>query len=895
MADSQGPSRPTGPGPSSSHARSSGSASGAPRRLADSSRKRGYFDQLKANLRHNWRERTGSTVLILTPAVLILVFYLYVATQVFLAPRVTDLDERELAGATVLYTAGGQELSRLYQENRTPISLDEMAPSLPKALVAIEDQRFYEHGGVSFRRTAGALWQTAQGNQQGGSTITMQLARNAFTDVANDWVISRKIKEWITAVRINDLYSKEKILEMYLNTVPFNYNAFGVEAASQIYFNKPAAQIDTLQSATLMAMLRGPTYYNPVQNPENNRQRRNEVLEAMSETGALTSAEAERLQEQDTEMDFQKVDANHNLAPYFAEYLRQRLGDWAKENGYDLYSDGLKVYTTIDAKMQKAADEAVQEVMDDLQAVVDVSWSSASSPFFSSNESAYQAQQNPETAFDYFWETHPELLNAFVKQSARYKRLAEEGASEEKALEQLKGDPSFLDSIKTNMQRIQSGLVAMQPSNGHIKAWVGGRDFEEDKYDHVYLSKRQPGSTFKPFVYATALDRGYRQNDVLRDAKIEYVNDATGQTWSPGNFGEESGTRMTLKQGLANSKNTITAQLIIDIGAGRVAETARRMGIKSDLQAVPSLGLGTSEVTLLEMVGAYGTLANKGRYQEPIGITRIENRYGRTVETFQSESRQALEASVAYGTLQMMEAVVTEGTGVRIRQYVDGSSSWAAKTGTTQENADGWFMLMHPELVTGAWVGFNSPRIAFRTRYWGQGSHNALKVAGHFIDGVELEAATFDAPPGYEPPSEGQPRQDPESIFADQENVSYQADSAAAAAQEEDPFDMGFGQDEEDNVMSADVEEEGAGDEEAGDEAGADTTGAGDQQAVSEEQQTEPEQQTEAEQQADAISEEGDEGEDTGDEGEDTGDDGEQSTADQLNQSQGIEVEGDGN
>jgi penicillin-binding protein 1A len=884
MADSQGPSRPTDPGPSSSHARSSGSASGAPRRLADSSRKRGYFDQLKANLRHNWRERTGSTVLILTPAVLILAFYLYVATQVFLAPRVTDLDERELAGATVLYTAGGQELSRLYQENRTPISLDEMAPSLPKALVAIEDQRFYEHGGVSFRRTVGALWQTAQGNQQGGSTITMQLARNAFTDVANDWVISRKIKEWITAVRINDLYSKEKILEMYLNTVPFNYNAFGVEAASQIYFNKPAAQIDTLQSATLMAMLRGPTYYNPVQNPENNRQRRNEVLEAMSETGALTSAEAERLQEQDTEMDFQKVDANHNLAPYFAEYLRQRLGDWAKENGYDLYSDGLKVYTTIDAKMQKAADEAVQEVMDDLQAVVDVSWSSASSPFFSSNESAYQAQQNPETAFDYFWETHPELLNAFVKQSARYKRLAEEGASEEKALEQLKGDPSFLDSIKTNMQRIQSGLVAMRPSDGHIKAWVGGRDFEEDKYDHAYLSKRQPGSTFKPFVYATALDRGYRQNDVLRDAKIEYVNDATGQTWSPGNFGEESGTRMTLKQGLANSKNTITAQLIIDIGAGRVAETARRMGIKSDLKAVPSLGLGTSEVTLLEMVGAYGTLANKGRYQEPIGITRIENRYGRTVETFQSESRQALEASVAYGTLQMMEAVVTEGTGVRIRQYVDGSSSWAAKTGTTQENADGWFMLMHPELVTGAWVGFNSPRIAFRTRYWGQGSHNALKVAGHFIDGVELEAATFDAPPGYEPPSEGQPRQDPESIFADQENVSYQADSVAAAAatQEEDSFDMGFGQDEEGNVMSADVEEEGAGDEEAGDEAGADTTGAGDQQAASEEQQTE------AEQQADAISEEGDEGEDTGDEGE-------QSTADQLNQSQEIEVEGDGN
>ncbi|PSQ68082.1 MAG: penicillin-binding protein, partial [Bacteroidetes bacterium QH_2_67_10] len=770
MPDSRGSS-------SRSPARSSGSS-----RPPDGSHASGsYFERVWTDLRHNLRERPGSTTLILAPAVLIFAFYVYVGTLVFLAPSVDELGQRQLASATVLYTADGQELSRLYEENRTAIPLDSMAATLPQALVAIEDQRFYQHGGVSFRRTVGALWQTAQGNQQGGSTITMQLARNAFTDVANDWVISRKIKEWITAVRINDLYSKEKILEMYLNTVPFNYNAFGVEAASQIYFNKPSAQLDTLQSATLMAMMRGPSYYNPVQNPENNRPRRNEVLEAMSETGVLTPTEAQRLQDQRPEMDFQPVDVSHNLAPFFAEYLRQRLGDWAKENGYDLYSDGLKVYTTIDAKMQKAAEEAVQEVMDDLQAVVDVSWSSASSSFFSSNESAYQAQQNPETAFDYFWETHPELLNAFVKQSARYKRLTEEGASEEKALEQLKGDSSFLDSIKTNMQRIQSGLVAMQPSNGHIKAWVGGRDFEEDKYDHAYLSKRQPGSTFKPFVYATALDRGYRQNDVLRDAKIEYVNDETGQTWSPANFSGESGQMMTLKQGLANSKNTITAQLIIDIGAGRVAETARRMGIKSDLQAVPSLGLGTSEVTLLEMVGAYGTLANKGRYQEPIGITRIEDRYGRTVETFQSESRQALEASVAHGTLQMMEAVVTEGTGVRIRQYA-GGGDWAAKTGTTQENADGWFMLMHPELVTGTWVGFNSPRITFRTRYWGQGSHNALKVAGHFIDGVELEAATFDAPPGYEPPSEGQPRRDPESIFADQENVSYQADSVAAAA-----------------------------------------------------------------------------------------------------------------
>ena len=859
MADSHGdPRRSPGSGSSPESPRSTGgSRSSGAQRLSERSAGHGYFDRLKANLRHNWRERTGSTVLLLTPAVLILAFYLYVATQVFLAPRVTDLDERELAGATVLYTADGDELSRLYQENRTAIPLDSMAQTLPQALVAIEDQRFYEHGGVSFKRTAGAMLQTAQGNKQGGSTITMQLARNAFTDVANDWIITRKIKEWITAVRINDLYSKEKVLEMYLNTVPFNYNAFGVEAASQVYFNKPAAEIDTLQSAALMAMMRGPTFYNPVSSPEKNKERRDEVLEAMSETGALTSAEVQRLQEQETEMDFQPVDADHNLAPYFAEYLRQRLSDWAKENGYDLYSDGLQVYTTIDAEMQKAAEEAVGEVMDDLQAVVDVSWSSASSPFFSSNESAYQRQVNPETAFDYFWESHPNLLNAFVKRTPRYKRLTEQGTAEEEALQQLKSDTAFLDSVKTNMQRIQTGLVAMRPSDGHIKAWVGGRNFTKDKYDHIYLSKRQPGSTFKPFVYATALDRGYRQNDVLRDAKIEYVNEGTGKTWSPGNFGEESGKMMTLKEGLANSKNTITAQLIVDLGAGRVAETARRMGIKSDLQSVPSLGLGTSEVTLLEMVGAYGTLANKGRYQEPIGITRIKDRYGRTVENFQGESRQALPAAVAYGTIQMMEAVVTGGTGARIRQFVDGSSSWAAKTGTTQDNADGWFMLAHPNLVTGSWVGFNSPKIAFRTRYWGQGSHNALKVVGHFIDGVELEAAQFEAPPGYNPPAERErSRSDPKSIFADEENVNYQADSiaAAAAGEEEDSLDFEFGEDEEGNVV-----------------AGSDTTATGETGA------------TAAAEADSAQAEQGGGTEDT------VG----QSTADELNQQQEIGVESD--
>lgn len=768
-----------------------------------------YFRQLMRNLRHNFSTRPGSTVLLLLPAVLILAAYGYVLAQVFLAPSVEGLADRDLARATVLYTADGQDLSRLYEENRTWVPLDSIAPVVPEALVAIEDQRFYQHAGVSFRRTAGALLQTARGNKQGGSTITMQLARNAFTDVANDWIITRKIKEWITAVRISDRYSKDEVLEIYLNTVPLSYNTFGVEAASQVYFNKPAYRMDTLQAATLMAMLRGPTLYNPVRNPENNRTRRNRVLDAMTETGTLSEAQAHRLQQQETPMDFQPVSVSHNRAPYFAEYVRQKLETWAEENGYDIYRDGLKVYTTLDAKLQEAAAQAVESVLSDLQAVVDVSWSSASTPYFSSNAAAYQRQQNPQAAFSYFWQAHPTLLNSAIKRSARYKRLAGQDASEDAALDRLRSDAAFLDSVKTAMQRLQAGFVAMDPNDGHIKAWVGGRNFEEDQYDHVAQAERQPGSTFKPFVYATALDRGYRQNDVLIDEKIRYVNDQTGQTWSPGNFGGESGKMMTLKEGLANSKNTITAQLVVDVGPERVADMAHRMGIESKLKAVPSLGLGTSEVNLLEMAGAYGTLANNGRHQEPVAITRIEDRSGRTVADFRSESRQALPPATSYGTLSMMKAVVTEGTGVRINNYIESGGQWAAKTGTTTNNADGWFMLIHPGLVMGSWVGFNSPQVTFRTRYWGQGAHNALLVTGHFLQNAGLPAAQFSAPRGYEPPSEGQPRHNPEALFARQDvslandSLSFGSDSLGTG---DDPYDFGFSEDDTTSLFTSDEE-----------------------------------------------------------------------------------------
>lgn len=739
----------------------SSSSSWQDRLAAWSQRVRAYPGDLRAGLDDNLhnddaRVRRGTIGVLVLAGLMALVLVGWMVLLVR-TPGTQSIQKTQLEQATIAYTVDGEEITRYQVKNREWVPLDSISPNIVEALLATEDHRFYEHNGVDVRRIFGAAWQTLRGNRQGGSTVSMQFARNAYPTIRDDFVLLRKTKEWLTAIRMEDRYEKEEILEMYLNTVPFVYNAFGIEAAAQTYFQQSARDLGLLESATLIGMLKGTVYYNPVRHPERSHERRNVVLTQMVHHGYLDAAAYDTLRTKETPLNFKQPSRADNMAPHFAEYIRQWLDEWAEDNGYNLYTDGLKVYTTLDSRLQTAAQEVAREVGSDLQAVADVEWSHRSSPYFSARASDYQSYRQRVRPFGYFWDAKPDLLNRFIKQSPRYRRLTGEGLAADSAMAVLRTDTTFVDSLKASMQHLDVGFMAMDPRNGHVRAWVGGRDFETSQYDHVAQAKRQPGSTFKPFVYITALELGFRSTDQLVDSVITYRDPDSRQTWRPQNVGGASGNMLTLKDALAYSKNTITAQLVAEVGPHRVASTARRLGIKSDLDEVPSIGLGTSPTTLMEMVSAYATIANEGRYHEPIFVTRIENRNGRVLASFGTKARSVLSNYTAYTILDMMRGVVDYGTGQRIRNQYGVRGDVAGKTGTSQEGADGWFMLMHPNLVMGAWTGFSSPQIHFRSNFWGQGAHNALHLVGQFYRQAKAETdvfadVSFQPPLGWEPP-----------------------------------------------------------------------------------------------------------------------------------------------
>ncbi|HEX7069321.1 MAG TPA: PBP1A family penicillin-binding protein, partial [Rhodothermales bacterium] len=684
-----------------------------------------WADAILANLRTPGR-RVGAIAPLSAAFALILVLG-YGLVELWRIPSVDELNRQSFAQATVLYAHDGQEVSRYYEKNRTWIPLDSVARSTIDALIATEDRRFYKHWGIDVRRTLGAAVATIGGDPQGGSTITMQLVRNVYPHINDDFLLARKAKEWAVALRLERRYSKDEILEVYLNTVPFVFNTFGIQTAAMTYFGKSASELTVPESATLVGMLKGTMFYNPRRNPERALMRRNVVIQQMEEAGFLTAAEAEAYVRTPLQLDFQPVTTEDNRAPYFAEFVRRWLDEWAARKGYNPYTDGLRVYTTLDVDLQEAAEKAVREESALLQAVADVTWSRQGLAFHPWDPAAYVDRPEIEDAFAYFWDSQPEVLSRLARETPRFRRLASRLDDEQAALQHLLAEEAFVDSLKEVNARLQASFVAIDPRSGHIRAWVGGRDFRADKYDHVALAKRQPGSTFKPFVYAAALDNGYSPGDVFVDRRMTFRN-AGSKSWTPRNFGGESGEAMTLRTALAHSKNTITAQLMQRVGARRVAEYAHRMGIESPLTEVPSLGLGTSEVSLLELTAAYATIVNHGVYRPPIFVTRIEDRHGKVIERFDSEERSAISGAVSYTLLDMLRGVVNGGTGTRIRTQYNVRGDLAGKTGTTQGGADGWFMLLHPDLVMGSWVGFNSPLVRFRTSYWGQGAHNALRI-----------------------------------------------------------------------------------------------------------------------------------------------------------------------
>ena len=585
---------------------------------------------------------------------------LYVLVLIPFTPSVGDLRKAKSETPSVLMASDGTVLAEYKRVNRQWVTLDKISPNVINALIATEDRRFYQHHGIDLRRTAGAVLSTLSGELQGGSTITQQLARNLYPEeIGRSATVSRKVKEAITAIKIEAVYSKAEILETYLNTVPFLYNAFGIEMAAQTYFDKSAEKLDVLESATLIGMLKGTSYYNPVQNPKRSLQRRNLVLAQMVKTGKLDAVRVDALTKRPLRLNFERQGELQGPAPHLAQHLKKWLISWADSRGLNIYADGLRIRSTLDAGMQKAANQAV------------------------------------------------------TRQLAQLQRLADR---ERKAGK----EPAVL----------QAGFLAMDPRNGAVRAWVGSRDFALEQFDHVSQARRQPGSTFKPFVYGAAFLQGASPNDTLIDQPVA-IKTPGGGVWTPSDATPPTYQPFTLRDGLAYSKNTITAQLMQQVGPAQVARLAQAAGVRqSPLDVVPSLALGTSPVTLIEMVTAYGTIANGGQYMPPLTVAQVEDRSGQVLEAFAAvrEKDLAMPRAESLTLVDAMRGVIDRGTGAAIRQRYGLQADLAGKTGTTQDNTDGWFIMMHPQLVAGARVGFNDNNAAMGS--WGEGARSALPVVG---------------------------------------------------------------------------------------------------------------------------------------------------------------------
>lgn len=671
-------------------------------------------------------------------------------------PSVEQISNPETKLATEIITEDGEVLGTFFRENRTPANFDEISPNLINALVATEDERFFEHSGIDARALARAIY--GLGSKGGGSTLTQQLAKMQFNDPARNIVqrIGQKLGEWIIAAQLERLYTKEEIIALYLNQFDFLYQAVGINSAARVYFNKKPIDLQLEEAAVLVAMAKNPSLYNPRRYPERSLTRRNQVFVQMVKNGMLTETQKDSLQSLPLQLEFRPQSHTAGLAPYFREYLRGYMKGWIKDykkqtgNDIDLYTGGLKIYTTINAEMQKNAEEAVTEHMSNLQRIFNIVKEDRKyGPFYFDNDPAGNVRK---------------ILNSAMRRTQRYRGLKKSGASKDSINEVFntqipmtvftwQGDKDTLmspmDSILYYKGLYQVGMMSMEPQTGHVKAWVGGNDYQYFKYDHVKQGKRQVGSTFKPFVYASAIvEKNYSPCMEVPNAKICIEKGEYGliEDWCPSNSDDEYGGTKSLKHALANSMNTVTTFLMKQIGPRPVINLARKMGITGDIPEVPSIALGTVDLSVYEMVGSYTTFANKGRYVEPIMITRIEDKNGVVLEEFTPETRQVIGEKDAYAVLKLLMGVTEDGTGVRLRHNLgknfyrnkavtgypyEFKNEIAGKTGTTQNNSDGWFMGVVPNLITGVWTGCEDRAAHFgggRGTYYGQGATAALPI-----------------------------------------------------------------------------------------------------------------------------------------------------------------------
>lgn len=688
--------------------------------------------------------RLGATTLGVIVSLGVLGSLVYLAWLMPSTPDMRSLKQIRIPEPSVLLAADGTRLSLLNRVQQQRVPLERISPHVIAALIATEDKRFYDHRGIDIRRTVSAVLHTMGGDDQGGSTITQQLARNLYPEeIGRSRSINRKAKEMITALRLEEAYSKQQILELYLNTVPFLYNVFGIEMAARTYFDKPAADLNEIESATLVGMLKGTRYYNPITNPQRALKRRNVVLQQMVRANVLPADMLAPLSALPLGAHLNRQTETPDANSHFVAYVRRWLNDWAERHGYDPYADGLVIETSLDPELQAAAVHAVDVQTALLQQIADVEWGRNSSAV-AENPNTYKQLHKHIEPFSYLWKSRPDLVEAFIRETPEYRKAIAGGKSDSQAIEKLKGRSHFMQRLLSAKSRLETGFVAIDPNSGEVKAWVGSRDFRRDQFDHVAQAVRQPGSTFKPFVYGAALEMGLSPERIYESGPVT-IRLTDGGVWQPTDMTGNSGP-MTLRQGLVYSKNTVTAQVMQDVGISNVITLAQALGVRqSKLDPVVSLALGTSPVTLLEMVSAYSTIATIGDYRAPVFVRRIRDASGKVIADFTArQPERVMSAQASIELIDIMRGAVTQGTGQFIKRRFGITADVAGKTGTTQFNTDGWFILMHPNLVAGAWVGFNDQRITMRSNYWGQGGHNAILVVGDFFRDI-LKSRRIDA------------------------------------------------------------------------------------------------------------------------------------------------------
>lgn len=685
-------------------------------------------------------------------------------------PGLKSLENPKSDLSSVLYFADNKEMGKYFRFNRSQVEFDELSPNLVNALVATEDIRFEDHSGIDLMGLGRVFFKSIlmfDKSSGGGSTITQQLAKILFrtrSDLSNGslneipvlGLVIAKTKEWIVAVKLEQSYTKEEIIAMYLNTFDFGSNSYGIKTAAKTFFNTTPDRLTISESAMLVGLCKNPNLYSPVYNPDNAFFRRNTVLSQMNKYDYIDDLAYDSLKQKPIALEYDVESHIDGPATYFRSVVVWDLLKWCKENGYDLYEDGLKIYTTIDSRLQEYAEQAVKQHMKYQQKLFDDHWE---------GKNPWRDQEGRE--LENFIENEAKRTQAYKKLKKKY------GDDQEAIFAELEKPHkmrvfswngeidttlSTMDSIRYFKKFLHTGFMAMNPHNGHIKAWVGGINYKYFKYDHVKQGRRQPGSTFKPIVYAAAIDNGYSPCYQIQDVPVTFEVPGNPPTWTPTNAnGKYSGDTLTLREAMAESLNSGTAYVMRKIGPQTVVNYAQRLGIQSPLAAVPSLCLGTSDVSIYELIGAYSTFVNEGFYTKPFYIQRIEDKNGNVLKQFVPKTGEALSSQTAYAMLHMLRGTteLPNGTALGLSKEVRMENQVGAKTGTTQNFSDGWFVGVTKDLVGGAWVGGDDRSIHFRNIALGQGARMAMPIWDLFMQKVYedetlgIEKGSFKKPSSF--------------------------------------------------------------------------------------------------------------------------------------------------